>query len=152
MADRSFLLTYNLYAVKTLLLLKRLDLAVQLTALFVPGLFAFIAGQYFSVFYLYFFVGGAQVLSFLLHFATGEKQWTAPGRARYGKLLASLVGIAVFVVLLGLAWNDSIGIILIVGLIYLIITPVVAVWYFTLCFGETQRVLQNVRRQILILK
>ncbi len=137
---------------KTLLFFKRFDLVLQLCSLFGSALLALSAWQYFSVLYLYFAVGGAQVASFLIHALAGKQTWMLVDRTQYGKLLAVLAVVAA-VALLGSRIDDDFTMAgLVVGVAYLIGTPVIAVLYFLTCLRETARVGRAVRRERLIVR
>ena len=137
---------------KTLLFVKRFDLAVQACALVVPALFLLNAGQYFSALYLYLAIGSVQVASFLIHAVAGKQAWMLVERRRYGKLLAIITIVAV-VVMLGISINDAFVVAgLAAGFAYLIGTPVMAVVYFLICLRETARVGRAVKREMLIVR
>jgi hypothetical protein len=78
------------------------------------------------VFYGYFFVGGWQVLSFLLHHFFVGTYFAARGRRYYGKTL-------LVVFLLGII---SLPIWMIFGFALLIFSPFMAAWYASVCFTE----------------
>lgn len=140
---------------KTLLFFKRFDLALQICALIVPALLAWRGGQYFSLFYMYFFVGGAQVVSFIVHAIAGRQTWTSIDRRSYGKMLAVLIGGGVVMVLCYYFLQGLVVLMYLVLLscfLYFIATPIVAVWYFKLCLRETTRVARAGAREMLIVR
>ena len=137
---------------KTLLALKRFDLAVQLSTLLIVVMLSAYRGHPFFLYYAYYLLGGAQVLSFVIHLAAKQSPWLASVRSSYGRTLAWLFGIAVVAVLIGMVSEGALGLLLVVGGFYLIVTPFIAAWYFVMCAGETKRVYQALQRDMLIIK
>ena len=137
---------------KIVLLLKRTDLAIQLAAFCIPPLIAFASGDYFGVFYAYFFVGGSQVVSFVMHAAPGRQPWTGAGRKKYGRLLGLTLAIGLGSVGLFWMWNALGPLVLCLCVAALILTPCMAVWYFLICARETGRVEQLSKREMLIVR
>ena len=137
---------------KAILWLKRFDLLAQLLALCIPALLGIASGEYFTLFYAYFFVGGAQVLSFIVHAAGGLQQWNASGRGQYGRLLAWTIAVSIIVVPLAYLWAGDGPVSLCVGILYLFATPIMAVWYFSICRLEVGRVARAAGRGMLIIR
>ena len=137
---------------KTILWLKRFDLLMQFGALSIPIALALGTGEYFALFYTYFFVGGAQVVSFIAHVLGGRQQWSGPGRTQYGRLLTLTLALAIVVPGLSYLWPELGPIALCLGFLYLLATPIMAVWYFIICFQEEGSVARAADREMLIVR
>jgi hypothetical protein len=104
---------------------KQIDLWLQLTALLV-GITSPAWGG--DLFFAYFLVGGAQLLSFFVHLFAGPAIGRTPGRRKYGTFLIVLV---ILLVLGMLTWTIFF---ILIGL--LMVAPVVAILYASMCYNE----------------
>lgn len=112
------------------------DVVLQATLILVGGLAVLNAAEYthFAVaMYVYLIVGGWQVLSMILHAVgtTHLRRWTK--RAVHHVVLVSVLGL---LLLVGVQDPDRV----IVALMVLFgISPILALWYFGICWREVWR-------------
>ena len=116
-------------------LFKYTDLLLQLIASVISALLLAILGKGEYLFHLYFFTGGLQVTSFLIHLFIRENWVDRRSRKSYGKTVLLLAGAGLVVYLL---FRMDTGAELFFGyaILMLFFSPVLAIWYFTICYSE----------------
>jgi hypothetical protein len=113
---------------------KQIDLGLQLAALLGGIVCALPHDGELAFLFAYFFVGGAQLLSFFAHLIADPAIGFTVGRKWYACFLAILAA------LLLTGWiSDSEGILILVLYPLLLIAPVVAILYAGMCYNELQQ-------------
>ena len=90
-----------------------------------------------SFIYIYFSIGGWQVLSFLFHLLIEESWVNKKDRTYYAKTIGWILAIGVLAFLLGAAGYSFL---LIYLFLLLIIAPVLAIWYFIIGISEWEHI------------
>lgn len=112
--------------------IKIFDLSIQLL-ITIGGLIWLLTGSNNSLFYIYYFLGGWQLLSFLAHLLVKENWLHQAGRKRYFLTLLWTAGFGIISYLLLLA---EVSLILFYMAALLFVTPFYAIWYFIIGFRE----------------
>jgi hypothetical protein len=116
-------------------LLKRTDLVIQFI-LFTIGFLGFtLFSNAFPFIYFYFFLGGWQLLSLGVHALQSKNLFFRKERLQYAKSVLGLVIIGIFSGVLAI-WAAAPLLLYLFAL--LVISPGLAIWYFTICFREIQ--------------
>jgi hypothetical protein len=89
-------------------------------------------GQFLSPYYV---VGSWQLISFVFHASSEKNLFFRKERMAYGKTILWLIGIGIISWILILV---PVPLILFYLFGLLIISPCLAIWYFTICFREVQ--------------
>jgi hypothetical protein len=127
-------------------LLKLTDLVMQLLITTAALLCLIFINDGCGIFYFYFALGGWQVASFVTHLFITESWKSSIDRSNYGKTLfwTALIGLLNYLLLL-----VQVPLILFYLLALLVISPVMAIWYFLIGFHEWEN-LKN--RELIHLK
>ncbi len=91
---------------------------------------------------IYYGVGGIQTISCLANLLKTKKEIYDPGRFAYIKLLLALFGTA------AVSFFDAGEFVIIVGLILLIISPFIAIWYAVMSAKELATVRKMYENEI----
>ncbi len=114
---------------KTILNLKQGDLLIQALALFIPLVICFISRSTEPLVLAYFTVGGTQIISCLANIGLPSK--LRSDRRKYYERTLGLLTLFILVIsliLLQIVW--------ITGLMLLIVSPFLAIWYALICYDE----------------
>ncbi len=114
-------------------LLKLTDLVMQLVITTSCIVWGIIKDDMQILLYLYFILGGWQLLSFLVHFVTGTNWANRVERKQYGHsiLWVAVVGVICYLLLLA-----DLPLIVFYLIAMLIVSPVMACWYFVIGLTE----------------
>jgi hypothetical protein len=118
-------------------ILKIIDLGCQALLLACFILYTCFFSKNGSFIYAYFIVGGWQILSFAIHAMIPNNLFFRKDRRSYGKtvLWLFIIGMLLFVgFTLGII--PPAGLTLVYPVALLIISPILAIMYFSICFGE----------------
>lgn len=116
-------------------LLKQTDLIIQ-AMLFITGILAsIIPANPLPFVYFYFFMGGWQLLSLAVHALHPKNLFFRKERSRYAK---NVLGLFIIGILSAVLSVGGAPILLVYLFALLLISPVLATWYFTICFREIQ--------------
>jgi hypothetical protein len=110
---------------------KKIDYWGQLGVLVTCIMWAVLTGEIYPVFLIYFIVGGWQVLSFIIHMSLGKENLLKKERNTYGQVLLWVAGF-------GLASLIHYSLIYFYLSLMLVISPIIAIWYFSICVREVQ--------------
>ncbi|MCX6317677.1 MAG: hypothetical protein NTW29_10320 [Bacteroidetes bacterium] len=125
---------------------KHADLVLQVLVLVLGFLANSIDSEVFPLVYLYFVVGGWQLISFLIHLFINDSWKATRERTAYAKTLVWMIGVGLFCLLLLLA---EIPVLILYLFALLFVSPVLAIWYFSICQTEW-RILK--RKELIHLK
>jgi hypothetical protein len=114
---------------------KLFDLVMQVLMLLLGFVATSIDSEIFPLLYIYFTVGGWQLISFVIHLFLHESWKATRDRTQYGKTLGWIIGIGIICLLLLLA-DIPVIIFYLFGL--MIASPALAIWYFSICQTEWQ--------------
>jgi hypothetical protein len=122
-------------------LIKTFDLAVQIV-IFLLGIWCIffpldsfsIFGAEGWVFYAYFILGGWQVLSYFIHMLKDKNIFLRASRKAYGQTLFWILIVGIFCWLALLLGGSGVTICYMFAM--LIIGPIMAIWYMTICYRE----------------
>lgn len=124
-------------------LFKLTDLAVQVLILAGGLLYLLLAKHPVSFLFLYYVMGAWQVCSFLIHLLIHDSWVARKDRMQYGKTLGWIL---VFGLLSLLLLYFELPVVIFFLFALLIISPLLAAWYFIIGMGE----LQTIKRKELI--
>ena len=117
--------------------LKKTDLWLQALITFILLSIAIIENDFGYIFYLYFILGGLQVLSFLAHLFISAFWVNRNARTSYGQTLLWLVIIGLILYILLFA---EIPLLIFFLLGMLVVSPAMAIWYFTIELQELKTI------------
>jgi hypothetical protein len=123
--------------------LKYADLAGQVIITIAATIHAIIRNTEADVFFwIYFFTGGWQLASFVIHFFGHSFSWyNGKQRMLYGKVLIWTLILGVLALVTGAMTNGASAIIFFGSALF--ITPGFAIWYFTIGLNEIQTIKQR---------
>ena len=113
---------------KSLLYWKLADIILQVLALLVPVVLC-ITDVPFDIFYSYFSVGAAQVVSCVINKLFLDPDYRADGRRTYEITLLLVLGLFLLLWVGYLVWNDIVGVYGIFAVAMLFIGPIMAIAY-----------------------
>ncbi len=114
-----------------MLLFKKIDLAGQVCLIVYGIVKALVIRDFISIIDAYFLVGGWQVLSFFTHVFLSKHYYPLKQRDYYGYTLLCLLIFGIIISIIG-------GIFVFLVML-LFISPILAIWYATICDLEIKR-------------
>jgi len=136
---------------KELLIVKRIDLGLQVLAFIIPFVWAVAAHELFIILFAYFSVGGVQVLSCVLNKLGWNPNLKHNGRGRYEKLL--LIVLVVEGMAFALArFTEHASLAIIAKAILCALpffSPLMAIWYMAMTREELVLVRRLSQRRVI---
>lgn len=115
----------------------------------VDGIMELIGHPHFFFIYFYFFVGGWQMVSFLIHHFFSTPTVFYRERVFYWKICMIVIGLAILLYALCFASSDLVVLLLLYAFALLWLSPILAFYYLYICWKEYDLV---TKRELIHLK